>query len=321
MSSPTANQRSPAPRPTRPGWGPTAFERASRVARQPDGRYVGSVISDWSTALGPSGGFLAAIAVRALLADIGAERLRQLRWFTCLFHRGPRLGEIAVEVEQLSAGRRVSEGRATAYQDDKAILTALAATSAPGLASAGEWDASSARPAPAPPGIRAVPAESYRGNTDTWLQLGQDYPPINRQALIAPRYGDGRYSGQPVSPGRGPQAGGWIFMPGQPVNPAYLVLLADWWWPAAFGPLERPARAPTIGFAVDVRADLPPQGLPPQPVLARYHAKTAAGGLVDEDAELRLADGTLLARAHQLSLFAPLHADDAPARAHDRAAS
>jgi Thioesterase-like superfamily len=284
----------------------TAFERASAITRERAGGYEANVDPGWSTAHGPSGGFLTALAARALLAELDSSDARQLRWLTCMFHRKPKAGRVAIDVEILRAGRRVSDARTAVSQDDRAILTALCAVSVRELAGAGEWDAGSPGLEPPPAWEPAVIGDVRRmADAGQWLLLGSDYPPINRQALIAPRYGSGRYAGHQTA-GRPPEAGGWIYMPGQVIDTAYLVLLADWWWPAAFGPIEEPARAPTIGFALDLRADLPRGGFAPQPVLARHVAKTASCGMVDEDAELRLADGTLLARAHQLSLFVPV---------------
>lgn len=92
----------------------------------------------------------------------------------------------------------------------------------------------------------------------------------------------------------------------QPIDAAYAVLCADAWWPPAFEALPKRAVAPTIDLTIHIRADLPPDGLPDQPILGRYRSSASIGGLVEEDGELFLADGTLLAQSRQLALLAPL---------------
>jgi hypothetical protein len=84
------------------------------------------------------------------------------------------------------------------------------------------------------------------------------------------------------------------------------VLLADVWWPPSLEPLRAPAIAPTIDLTVHIRADLPRGGLPDQAVLGRFVTSAAVNGTMEEDGELFLADGTLLAQSRQLALLAPL---------------
>ena len=51
--------------------------------------------------------------------------------------------------------------------------------------------------------------------------------------------------------------------------------------------------------------DLPPEGFPDQPILGRFRTTAAVNGTMEEDGELFLADGTLIARSRQLALLAP----------------
>jgi hypothetical protein len=92
----------------------------------------------------------------------------------------------------------------------------------------------------------------------------------------------------------------------RPIDAAYIALLTDVWWPPAFEPLSSLAIAPTVDLTIHVRAELPPEGLPDQPVLGRFVSSASLGGLMEEDGSLFLADGTLLAQSRQLALLAPL---------------
>ena len=132
-------------------------------------------------------------------------------------------------------------------------------------------------------------------------------PPMFRRVRVAPRIGGVPFSNRPLPAGEAPETGGWIALPeARPIDAAFIALCTDVWWPPAFQPLGRPAIAPTIDLTIHVRADVPPEGLPDQPVLGWYRSTAAHGGLMEEDAALFLPDGTLLAHARQLAIFMPL---------------
>jgi hypothetical protein len=63
----------------------------------------------------------------------------------------------------------------------------------------------------------------------------------------------------------------------------------------------------TLDLTIHIRANIPHGGLPHEPVFGRYVSRAALHGLIDEDAELFLPDGTLLAQSRQLALFTPLN--------------
>ncbi len=71
---------------------------------------------------------------------------------------------------------------------------------------------------------------------------------------------------------------------------------------AALGPIETLAFNPTIDLTFHLRAALPPEGLDPQPILLDVRTATSMEGLVEEDALLYAADGTLLAQSRQLAI-------------------
>ena len=177
------------------------------------------------------------------------------------------------------------------------------------LPAAGQWE-------PEPPDVGAPPArdaplidpDDYRrSGLDGWLGPTPTMPPMFRRVRVAPRIGGVPFSAKPLPPGEAPETGGWIALPeARPIDAAFIALCTDVWWPPAFQPLGRPAIAPTIDLTIHVRADVPPSGLPDQPVLGWYRSTAAHGGLMEEDAALFFPDGTLLAHARQLAIFMPL---------------
>ncbi len=293
------------------------FEFATAVTPVGDGRFTAEVDPGWSTPIAANGGYLAAILVRAIEAH-GATHAdgdgqdvatRQLRSLTCHFLRPVRFGRLDVAVEVLRAGRRISTIRVTASQDGKDAIHALAALAVLDLPAAGSWEPEppTVLPPPAHDAPSVPPDEYRRGTADKWLGSAPSMPPMFRRVRVAPRIGGVPFSNREVRAGEAPETGGWIALPERrPIDAAFIALCTDVWWPPAFQPLGRPAIAPTIDLTIHVRADIPPAGLPDEPVLGWYRSTAAHGGLMEEDAALFLPDGSLLAHARQLAIFMPL---------------
>jgi acyl-CoA thioesterase len=286
----------------------TEFDRATAVTPLGDGRYAGEVFAGWSALPGPNGGYLAALGVRALQAEVDPTGDRQLRSLTCHYLRPAHEGEIELEVELVRSGKRFSTARLTAVQDGKEAFTGLAAFAVPGLASAAAWspDPPAVAPAPARDADR-LPPDAFTPESGAWIAPTDEMPPIVHRVKIAPRFGSNPFAGVPLVPGEAPVAGGWMELPEpRPIDAAYVALLTDAWWPPSLQPLSELAVAPTVDLTIHVRGDLPPAGLPDQPVLGRFHTAAVQGGLMEEDGMLFLPDGTLLAQSRQLALLAPI---------------
>ncbi|MEV4423077.1 thioesterase family protein [Patulibacter sp. NPDC049589] len=290
---------------------PTAFARATAVrpvdASQP-GLWAADVDPGWDAPTGPNGGYLAAVLVRAMEAELAPSGERRLRSLTVHYLRGARVGPLEVEVQVVRTGRRLASLRATARQDGREVLLALAAFATPGLESAAEWGptAPDAGPPPAPD-APAVPVDRYRPDAAAWIAPFPGMPPITSQLRLSPRLGGLPFSGRLPRDGAAAETGGWIGSPeDQPIDAAYVAQLTDFWWPPTFEAVTSPVAVPTIDLTIHVRADLPPGGLPAAPVLGHYRSAAAEGGLVEEDASLFLPDGTLLAQSRQLALIAPV---------------
>jgi len=285
----------------------TAFDRATAIRPLGEGRFAGDVEDGWGAPPGPNGGYLAAIIVRALEHELAPTGERQLRTLATHYLRPSQPGPIEVAVEVVRAGKRFSTGRATVFQNGKETMTALGAFSTTGLPAAATWSPPlpEVAPAPARDGVRR-PSDQYRPDSDAWLETTPEMPSIVSRVQIAPRLGGVPFSGRELAPGQPAETGGWIELPTpRQIDAAYIALLADVWWPPSLEPLSAPAIAPTIDLTVHIRADLPPGGFPDQPVLGRFRTTAAVNGTMEEDGELFLADGTLIAQSRQLALLAP----------------
>jgi acyl-CoA thioesterase len=285
----------------------TDFDRATAIRSLGDGRFAGEVEDGWGAPPGPNGGYLAAILTRALEHELAPAGDRQLRTLATHYLRPSQPGPVEIEIETIRAGKRFSTGRATAFQNGKETMTALGAFSTGGLPAAATWTPALPAAAPAPPRDAGhIPAQAYRPDSDGWLETTAAMPSIVSRVKIAPRLGGQPFSGRELAPGEPAVTGGWIEPPTpRRIDAAYIALLSDVWWPPSLEPLTAPAIAPTIDLTVHIRADLPPGGFPDQPVLGRFQTAAAVNGTMEEDGELYLPDGTLLAQSRQLALLAP----------------
>jgi hypothetical protein len=284
------------------------FQRGTSVRELAPGRYVADVDPGWGTPIGPNGGYVAALVVRALEAGVNPLGERRLRSLTCHYLRTPALGELELDVELVRSGRRFATGQLGARQGGKQVLLALASFAIPDLEVEASWTplVPEVAPAPARDAGESNPEDGLR-HDDLWLPRNRGPGTLAERMLLSPRFGAGRpFAAAPVTPGRGIETGGWLVLGDpQPVDSACVALYADAWWPPAFEALTKPAAMPTIDLTIHIRADIPPEGLPDQPILGRYRSNAATGGLVEEDGELFLADGTLLAQSRQLALLSP----------------
>ena len=83
------------------------FDDATAVQRLTSTRYRGQIQPEWFGGAGPSGGYLAAILLRAL-TDTVRERERIARTLHCQFLRPPTAGLVDVHVRVRKVGRRVT---------------------------------------------------------------------------------------------------------------------------------------------------------------------------------------------------------------------
>lgn len=113
--------------------------QATTVTRLGDGRYAATIGPEWVLALAPQGGVVAAIAARAMAAELHVDEgtPQSLRTFNGVFVSPVPAGEVLIDVRVLRRGRSASQAQATVHGPDGTTgFTALAVfgTSRPGFA-------------------------------------------------------------------------------------------------------------------------------------------------------------------------------------------
>ncbi|MEA2255535.1 MAG: hypothetical protein QOG35_1580 [Solirubrobacteraceae bacterium] len=261
----------------------SAFARATAVAPLGEGAWRATCDPGWTTNRGPNGGYLAAIVLRAVLAELD-DPAREPRSLTCQYLRPPAPGELRVDVAIERAGRAVSFVTARLSQDGEPCVLAMAVLS---VELEGAIDYAGAPPAVPGPDALAIAAPV------PGLAMTEQFEV--RPALGAP----------PFAGADEALVGGWLrFADPAPLDAPALAMYADAWMPSPFARLRAPVGAPTLDLTVHFRAPAAAAALHPgEPVLAVFRSATSADGFFEEDGELWTADGVLLAQSRQLALI------------------
>jgi acyl-CoA thioesterase len=257
------------------------FERDTAVRARGDGVFDCDLRPDWWVVLGPNGGYLGAIVVRALAADpeLGARPLRSI---TLHYLGPPRQGPAEVHVEPERHGRSVSFMRARLIQGGRTKVTATAVF-------ADDRKGLELEQVDAP---RVSPPEDTRALPDA-----PEGPPFSREFDYRPAIGTPPFGG-----GDEALTGGWLRCRDErALDAAMLVALTDAWFPAVFVMRSEPLAVPTLELTVHVRGRLPREH---DWTLGRFRTRLARAGFMEEDAEIFSREGELLAQARQLALAA-----------------
>ncbi len=198
----------------------TAFDRAIAVEALGDGVYGASSGPDWSVPRGVNGGYLAAIVLRAMEAEL-ADPARPARSITLHYLRPPAIGPLQVDVTIERTGRTLSTLSARLSHDGRLCVIAVAA-----FAAAFTGVASYRAPMPA-----AAPADTIEP-----LVPHPQAPPIAHRVEMRRAIGALPFSGAQEA-----LTGGWMSMrEPQPLDAATLALYSDAWLPTPFVLLDRP---------------------------------------------------------------------------------
>lgn len=256
------------------------FANATAVRPTGDGRFDATVHDGWDIGGNANGGYLMAIAVRAMTETVGRPPLT----VTGHYLRPAPAGDCAIDVTTIRTGRRLATASATLSIEGEATLTLLATfgeqtVGGPSLQMSGPvelppFDESSA----APPATEGPKPEL-----------------MNRIDLRMHPDDMGFRSGQPSGIA---QVRGWFaLVDDEPIDAIALMLAADAFPPPVFNSGLPVAWAPTVELTVHVR------GVPtPGPLRCAFRSRFIHDGLLDEEGEIWDSSGTLVCQSRQLAL-------------------
>jgi acyl-CoA thioesterase len=264
------------------------FATDTAVRPRGGGVYDARIDPGWWIERGPNGGYVAALVLRAVRAEV-ADPERRTRSFTVHYLAPPEEGAVEVHVTVERQGRSLTSASARLVQGGRLLAIAVGAfsTSRPSIEFCDLVMPEVAPPeelAPSAPGIGPVMRQRYE----------------QRWAI-----GPAPFSGSDEA-----VSGGWIRLArdendggpeSRPGGDELLVAMADSWLPPVFSRLTVPTPVPTIDLTVHLRAPVP-AGFDDW-VLVVFRTSVATDGFIEEDGELWSRDGILLAQSRQLAVL------------------
>ncbi|MFD7918732.1 thioesterase family protein [Streptomyces sp. NPDC059740] len=270
--------------------GDSEFDRDTRVTRRAPGVYDARVGEGWLIGHAANGGYLMAMAARAL-----GDRLAHPHPFTITTHflAATQAGPVTVRTDSVRTGRTLSTGTASLFQTDGAgeEVERLRV-----LATYGDLDAlpddvrTSAKPPELPPYEHCAGREQL---PDPEVPLLPDVAMAGRLDMRMDPATAGWAVGEPS--GRG-ELRGWLGLSdGRPHDALSLLLAVDAFPPTTFD-LGISGWVPTVELTAHVRAHPAPG-----PVRVAVTTRNLAGGFQEEDVEIWDSADRLVAQSRQLA--------------------
>lgn len=262
-----------------------AFAQATAVESIGDdgaGRYAAEIHPGWDIGGNANGGYLMAIAGRAMTSAVGRPPLS----LTAHYLRPGPAGPCEIDVDVVRSGRRLATARATMTVEGKPTLELL-----------GTFGEQAPDDGP-----------SYQRESPVDITPFKDCPPMqpaaesggpglmDRLACRLQPEDDGFRRGEPTGD---PTVRGWFALAGEePIDAIGLLLAADAFPPPIFNSNIPMAWVPTVELTVHVR------GIPaPGPLRVAFRSRFIHDGLLDEEGEIWDSSGALVAQSRQLSLM------------------
>lgn len=259
----------------------TAVNRLVTETAAEVSRFSAEVKPGWDIGGNANGGYLMAIAGRAMAEAVGRPPVT----LTAHYLRPAPAGPCEIAVTTVRSGRRFATATATLEMESGQVLALLGTfgeqtPGGPSLTREMPVDLPSYDDCEIPPS----PAEGPG-------------PEMMRRLAVRIRPGDEGF--RTGNPSGSPEIRGWFaFADGAPIDPIGLLLVADAFPPPIFNTELPVAWVPTVELTVHVRA-LPEPG----PLRCWFRSRFIHDGLLDEEGEIWDSTGTLVAQSRQLALF------------------
>lgn len=264
------------------------FDDDTRVRPAAGGGYDAEIGSRWDGGPGrPNGGYLLAVAVRALMADVSLPDPVSV---SAVFLRPGRHGAAHVATSVAKEGRRIGFGTATLAQAGGEVLRAQAAFADLERADAPTLAYERSTPPQLPPPDACLDPTTLRPEAASHAETSV----MGRLELRMPEL-PGWARGQPDGD---PHAELWVRMrDGREPDPLALVQFADGMPPVV---ADLGSWSTTVELTVHVRARPAPGWL-----RARVDTRHVGRGFHEEEVELWDSTDTMVAQSRQLALVLP----------------
>lgn len=257
------------------------FATATAVQPAAAGEWVASIDAGWEIAGNANGGYLLAMATRALTSAAGRPDPVTV---TAHYLSPGRPGSVRIATQILKEGKRFATGTATMFSGTRPLLAVLGTLGDLSQAEGPELIEGAPPELPAPEDcVRVQPAGTFpppfMGQVD--LRLHPD------DAAFA----TGHQSGRPLMRG-------WFRLLGdEPIDSIALLCAVDAFPPTAFNARLPIAWTPTVELTAHIRANPAPGWL-----RCRFSTRFVTAGFLEEDGEVWDSSGRLVGQSRQLAL-------------------
>jgi hypothetical protein len=257
------------------------FATATAVQSVAAGEWAASIDAGWEIAGNANGGYLLAMATRALAAAAGRPDPVTV---TAHYLSPGRPGSVRIATQILKEGKRFATGTATMFSGTRPVLAVLGTLGDLSQAAGPELIEGAPPELPAPEDcVRVRPAGTFpppfMGHVD--LRLHPDDA----------AFSTGHQSGQPLMRG-------WFRLPdAEPVDSIALLCAVDAFPPTAFNARLPIAWTPTVELTAHIRANPAPGWL-----RCRFSTRFVTAGFLEEDGEVWDSAGRLVGQSRQLAL-------------------
>lgn len=261
-----------------------SFAEATAVTREGLGHYTGTIQPGWDIRGVSNGGYLMAIAGRAMAAETDGRRVVSM---TGHFVNPGRPGPIDIDVQELKSGRTFTTLRSVMTAEGKPLLSVTGSLSSVGGVG-NETSLLQGSPPELPPPdecVKATPSET-----------GEFPPPLTSKIDLRIHPED--VGGTLGNPTGSALFRGWFGLPGEErVDDLAIVLASDSFPPAIFNAGLPMTWTPTLDLTVHVRDPGPHEWL-----MCSLQTRFVTGGFLEEDGEIWDSKGNLVALSRQLAV-------------------
>ena len=267
----------------------TQFDHDIALTPIKEGHYQVSISDTWNVVIGPNGGYIAAIILNGMKAELGDIQTRSVTYHF-LSASVPGAAELKVTLEK--KGRSLSTCSARLTQGERTIAMALA-TFAPARSEFGFQDFAPPDVAPADaiePSKRMSPNlvghVPFRDHYDQRLAIGPTPPDLGQDGKV----------------------GGWTrFKEHRHFDDLAVVAILDSWFPGLnVRPTPGPMHAPTVDHTVHFLQSVPLSEMQLDDfLLVEFTTSVANEGYLIENGKIWSPTGLLIAESQQLAVCLP----------------
>ncbi len=245
------------------------------------GSWSGAIAPDWDIVGNANGGYLLALAGRAMAAEAGRQDVTTI---TAHFLRPGQEGPVSVDAEVVKAGRRFSTVRGNVVAD-KPLISAL-----------GTFTDLSESPADERAMIVGERPSFPAPDRCVRVEAGETFPPKFMANVDLRLHPDDNFY---EAPSGELLMRGWLkLINDEPWDSIGLLLASDSFPPTIFNSTIGVAWVPTLELTVHVRTRPAPGWLQ-----CHFSSRFVSEGFVEEDGLMWDSTGTLVAQSRQLSLL------------------